>query len=136
MAAGSNPLHQGAPLSRLVVARPDQDLPDCPLYAMDALPNEPMELGGLITVVAVYAANVVRDIRENIRNLVGGRMVHYERLIQEALAVALRDLQTAAREQGYDGVVGVKIAHPKVVDGAVEVIIYGNGFRRPRAPQE
>ncbi|MBI3959074.1 MAG: hypothetical protein HY328_09715 [Chloroflexi bacterium] len=29
----------------------------------------------------VYAANIVQDVRENIRNLVGGRMNHYERPI-------------------------------------------------------
>jgi uncharacterized protein YbjQ (UPF0145 family) len=42
---------------------------------------------------------------------------------------ALADLAQKARERGYDGVVGVKIAHPQVVDGGVEVIVYGNGFR-------
>lgn len=104
------------------------------LLALDALPDRPVELGELITIVAVHAANVVRDIRENIRNLVGGRMVHYERLIQIAIDTALGDLQTAARDKGYDGVLGVKISHPTVVDGGVEVIIYGNGFRWRQPP--
>lgn len=99
------------------------------LLAIDTLPSEPVELGGLITVVSVHAANVVRDIRENLRNLVGGRMVHYEQLIQQAVNAALLDLQNAARAEGYDGVLGVKISHPTVVDGGVEVIVYGNGFR-------
>jgi uncharacterized protein YbjQ (UPF0145 family) len=81
-------------------------------------------------VVVVAAANVVQDIRENIRNLVGGRMAHYERLIETALATALAELEQKARAAGYDGVVGVKISHPQVVDGGVEVIVYGNGFRR------
>ncbi|MGL4650795.1 MAG: heavy metal-binding domain-containing protein [Caldilineaceae bacterium] len=106
------------------------------LIALDHYPERPVEIGGLITVVAVHAANVVRDIRENIRNLVGGRMVHYERLIQGAIDAALADLQTVAREKGYDGVLGVKISHPTVVEGGVEVIVYGNGFRWRTAPSE
>lgn len=91
-----------------------------------------IEVGELLTVVTVMAANVVRDIRENIRNLVGGRMPHYERLIEQAIQQALADLEQKAKDRGYDGVVGVKISHPTVVDGGVEVIAYGNGFRLHR----
>lgn len=100
------------------------------LIALDALPNErAMETGELLTSVVVMAANVVRDIRENIRNLVGGRMTHYERLVEQAVEAALSELQRKAAERGYDGVIGVKIAHPTVVDGGVEVVVYGNGFK-------
>lgn len=87
-----------------------------------------VEVGEMLTVVVVMAANVVRDIRENLRNLVGGRMGHYERLVQGAIDAALTDLQAKAHDKGYDGVVGVKICHPNVVEGGVEVIVYGNGF--------
>ncbi|MCC6167884.1 MAG: heavy metal-binding domain-containing protein [Caldilineaceae bacterium] len=88
-----------------------------------------IEVGELLTAVTVMAANVVRDIRENIRNLVGGRMTHYEQLIDEAVQKALDDLEQKAKRRGYDGVIGVKIATPTVVDGGVEVVVYGNGFR-------
>jgi uncharacterized protein YbjQ (UPF0145 family) len=87
-----------------------------------------IEIGELLTVVVVMAANVVRDIRENLRNLVGGRMHHYEKLIEEAVAAALADLEAKAAARGYDGVIGVKLSHPVVVEGGVEVIAYGNGF--------
>lgn len=88
-----------------------------------------IEVGELLMVVSVMAANVVKDIRENIRNLVGGRMVHYEKLVEQAVQTALDDLAAKARDRGYDGVIGVKIAHPSLVDGGVEVVVYGNGFR-------
>jgi uncharacterized protein YbjQ (UPF0145 family) len=94
--------------------------------------NGPIEVGELLMVVAVKAANVVKDIRENIRNLVGGRMPHYEQLIEEAVQTALDDLAHKAQMRGYDGVVGVKISHPSLVDGGVEVVVYGNGFRAVR----
>ena len=103
---------------------------EVPLIALDALPDGDVAVGELLTAVAVPAANVVRDIRENIRNLTGGRMVHYERLVQSAIDSALADLAAKATERGYDGVVGLKISHPNVVDGGVEVIVYGNGFTR------
>lgn len=99
------------------------------LIALDAPPGDAIELGELLTVVVVNAANVVKDIRENIRNLVGGRMTHYERLIDDAVNTALRELDQKAIAKGYDGVIGVKVANPTVVDGGVEIIVYGNGFR-------
>jgi uncharacterized protein YbjQ (UPF0145 family) len=91
--------------------------------------NGPVEVGELLMVVTVMAANVVKDIRENIRNLVGGRMGHYEKLVEMAVQTALDELARKAQTRGYDGVVGVKISHPELVEGGVEVVVYGNGFR-------
>lgn len=99
------------------------------LISSEQPPQSNVEMGELLTVVVVRAANVVRDIRENIRNLVGGRMTHYEALIEEAVTTALNELDEKAKARGYEGVIGVKISHPVVVDGAVEVVVYGNGFR-------
>lgn len=99
------------------------------LIVMDSHPSAAIEVGELLTVVHVRAANVVRDIRENIRNLVGGRMTHYEALIRDAVNAALAELDEQALAKGYDGVIGVKIANPVVVEGAVEIVVYGNAFR-------
>ncbi len=112
------------------------------LLALDHLPADvqlttsdgktiqgPIEVGEMLMVVTVMAANVVNDIRENIRNLVGGRMSHYEKLVEAAVQAAFDDLARKAQERGYAGVIGVKISHPSLVDGGVEVVAYGNGFR-------
>ena len=99
------------------------------LIALDQPHRPDAEVGELLVVVVVYAANIVQDVRENIRNLVGGRMSHYEALIEKAIEQGITDLEKKAATQGYDGVLGVKINHPLVVEGGVEVIIYGNGFR-------
>lgn len=101
------------------------------LISLDYYPtSDEVEIGELLFTISVTAANVVNDIRENIRNLVGGRMSHYEKLIEKSVTQALADLDAKAKAKGYDGVIGVKIANPTVVDGGVEVIVYGNGFRR------
>lgn len=100
------------------------------LVSLDTSPYPDVEIGDFLVVAVVKAANVVRDIRENIRNLTGGRMQHYESLIQQAIEEAVEELGEKATARGYDGVIGVKIAHPQVVDGGVEVIVYGNAFKR------
>ncbi len=100
------------------------------MISLDQLHNPQIEVGELLTVVVVKAANVVDDVRENIRNLVGGRMEHYENLIQEAVDTALNELEEKAKDRGYDGVIGLKISNPMVVNGGAEIIVYGNGFRK------
>ncbi|MEM7734725.1 MAG: heavy metal-binding domain-containing protein [Deinococcota bacterium] len=99
------------------------------LYAHGILPTESIQLGDILHVSAVTAANAAKDIRENIRNLTGGNMTHYEVLMDKAVARAFDLLKQRATEAGYDGVVGVTLSHPSVVSGGVEVVVYGNGFR-------
>lgn len=102
------------------------------LISLDHLQEPQVEIGELLTVVVVKAANIVNDVRENVRNLVGGRMEHYEKLIQDAVDTALSDLEKKAKERGYDGVIGLKISNPVVVNGGAEVVVYGNGFRKAK----
>lgn len=100
------------------------------LITLDQQQNLEIEVGELLTVVVVKAANVASDFFEAIRNLLGGSMKHYEKLIQDSVDTALEQLKQKAKDKGYDGVIGVKIANPTVVTGGVEIIVYGNGFRK------
>ena len=100
----------------------------CKLIALDHVGSE-VEVGELITAVSVNSASIVRDVHENIRNLMGGKLNHYERLLERTLEQALAKLETKAVDKGYDGVIGIKISHPTIVEGGVEVLVIGNGFK-------
>ena len=100
------------------------------LISADTVYPPNIKVGKLLSVAVVMMANVGKDVLTNIKNLVGGRAGHYENLIQVALDQAFKDLEEKAKDQGYDGVIGVKIANPVVVEGGVEIIVYGNGFNR------
>ena len=52
------------------------------LRADQAPPNS--QVGDLLVAVTVLAANVVKDIHQNIRNLIGGPMSHYEKLVEQS----------------------------------------------------
>jgi uncharacterized protein YbjQ (UPF0145 family) len=100
-----------------------------PLYTVEQLSGRRIEEGPMLFAVAVGAANILKDVREHITNTFGGRMSRYEDLAQATLARALADLDTKAKDGGYDGVVGVRIDHPKIADGAASVVVYGTPFR-------
>jgi uncharacterized protein YbjQ (UPF0145 family) len=98
------------------------------LFTVDRLTDREIKEGELIWSCAVNAANILRDVREMITNTFGGRMSRYERVIEQTIQRALDDLDAAAKAKGYDGCLGVRISHPTIVHGGVEVVAYGTGF--------
>lgn len=88
-----------------------------------------IELGGLIYTTAISGANVLRDVREAITNTIGGQMTRYESLVEKTVDRALASLAEKAATAGYDGVVAIRLTHPVITDGAVEVVAMGTGFR-------
>jgi uncharacterized protein YbjQ (UPF0145 family) len=90
--------------------------------------------GDVVYACAISGANIVRDIREAITNTIGGRMLRYERLLDKTMAAAFENLRERAREQSYDGVLGIRVSHPMITSGAIEVVVTGTGFRyaKPR----
>jgi len=91
--------------------------------------DEPIQLGDLVYACAVSGANVLRDMREAITNTIGGEMIRYESLVDKTIARALANLADRAKEKGYDGVLAVRISHPVITNGAVEVVVTGTGYR-------
>jgi len=98
------------------------------LYTVDKLTDRKVREGEMLSVSAVNAANILRDIREMITNTFGGKMLRYERLMASTLERALAELEEKAKAKGYDGCVAVRISHPRLADGACEIFVYGTAF--------
>ena len=101
----------------------------CPLYTLQVPPQNNMEVGELIYVTTIYAAHIFKDFREALRGITGGKMEQYEHLMNQAIEQALQRLSAMTLEKGYDGIIGLTLSHPSLVEGGVEVIAYGNGFK-------
>jgi uncharacterized protein YbjQ (UPF0145 family) len=99
------------------------------LLTTEEVGDKPIERGELVFACAVSGANILRDMREAIVNTLGGRMRKYEALLDQTIARALDALAERAEAQGYDGVLGIRISHPVITDGAVEVVVSGTGFK-------
>jgi uncharacterized protein YbjQ (UPF0145 family) len=91
--------------------------------------DKPIERGEIVYSVAVSGANILRDMREAVINTIGGHMTKYEALLDKTIARALDGLAARARAQGYDGVLGIRVTHPYITSGAIEVVVTGTGFR-------
>jgi uncharacterized protein YbjQ (UPF0145 family) len=99
------------------------------LLTSETVGDEPIERGELVYACAVAGANILRDMREAITNTLGGNMIRYEALVDKTIARALDALAERARAQGYDGVLGIRISHPHITDGAIEVVVAGTGYK-------
>ena len=75
---------------------------------------------GVVAGEAILGANVVKDFFAGIRDIVGGRSGTYERELQRAREIALKEMEQRAGEAGANAVVGV--------DLDFEVLGQGNGM--------
>jgi uncharacterized protein YbjQ (UPF0145 family) len=98
------------------------------LVTTDTVSDGPVRHGEMLYSVAVSGANILRDVREAITNTLGGQMTRYEALLDRTIERALDGLAERARERGYDGVLAIRISHPEITDGAIEVVVCGTGF--------
>lgn len=99
------------------------------LVTTDDLGDIPVVRGDVVHAAAVSGANILRDMREAITNTLGGPMTRYEALLDQTIERALGGLRQRAGDAGYDGVLGVRVSHPSIAEGAIEVVVIGTGFK-------
>ncbi|MCB1511765.1 MAG: heavy metal-binding domain-containing protein [Hyphomicrobiaceae bacterium] len=103
------------------------------MVSTETINGEAITHGELFFFCAVSGANVLRDMREAITNTLGGKMTRYEALLDRTIDRALDQLSERARSKGYDAVIAVRVSHPEIVQGAIEVVVTGTGvwLKRP-----
>ena len=75
---------------------------------------------GVVAGEAILGANVFKDLFAGLRDIVGGRSGMYERELQKARDIAMRELQERAQALGANAVVGIHLDY--------EVLGQGNGM--------
>ncbi len=73
----------------------------------------------------VRARHVGRDIAASIRNLVGGEVSEYTKLLAEAREQALDRMVAEAESLGANAVVEVRFSTSMVMNAAAELLAYG-----------
>jgi uncharacterized protein YbjQ (UPF0145 family) len=103
------------------------------LATTDELPGKRIEAAlGLVYGSTVRGGHLGFDVNALLKNLVGGEIEEYTRLMAEAREQAIDRLIRHARERGADAVVGLRFASAEIADGAAEIIVYGTAVRLAR----
>lgn len=63
------------------------------------------------------------------KTLVGGEIVGYTEMLNEARQIAVKRMVDEAKELDADAVIGVKYGSSQVMSGAAEVIAYGTAVK-------
>lgn len=83
------------------------------------------EVKGLVQGNTIRARNVGRDILAGLRNLVGGEITEYTRLMTESRGEATERMVEEAEALGANAIVGVRFTTSMVISGAAELLVYG-----------
>ena len=80
---------------------------------------------GMVQGNTVRAKHAGRDILAGLRNIVGGEIVSYTELLQEAREEAVERMVEQAKAIGANAVVNVRFSTSSVSAGAAELFAYG-----------
>jgi uncharacterized protein YbjQ (UPF0145 family) len=80
---------------------------------------------GLVRGNTVRARHLGRDILAVFRNLVGGEVHEYTKLMAECREQALDRMIQEARSLGANAIVGVRFTSSDIIANAAEILVYG-----------
>ena len=82
---------------------------------------------GIVTGEVIVGANLFRDLFANIRDIVGGRSGSYERILADARAQAIEELQAEAAARGANAVVGIDLDYEVIGDTGSMLMVSASG---------
>jgi uncharacterized protein YbjQ (UPF0145 family) len=80
---------------------------------------------GLVRGNTIRARHLGRDIMAALRNIVGGEVTDYTKMLAEAREQALDRMIEEAAKLGANGVISLRFATSMVMQGAAELLAYG-----------
>ena len=80
---------------------------------------------GLVQGNTVRARHAGRDIVAGLRNVIGGEVSQYSRLLAESREQALERMIKQAEELGANAVINLRFATSMIMGGTAEILAYG-----------
>ncbi len=84
---------------------------------------------GLARGNVIRAKHVGNDIIAGLRNLVGGEVTEYTKLMAEAREQAMDRMIKHAESQGADAVIGMRFTTSLITQGAAEILAFGTAVK-------
>ncbi len=80
---------------------------------------------GLVRGNTIRARHIGRDILAVFRNIVGGEITDYTKMMAESREQALDRMIEEAQKLGANAIVGVKFSTSEIMNMAAEILVYG-----------
>ncbi len=99
------------------------------LLNIDSIPGKKIEAISLVRGTVVYSKNFGKDFMAGIKGLVGGEIVGYTEMLNEARAIATKRMVDQAEELEADAIVNVRYGSSSLMQGAAEIVAYGTAVK-------
>ena len=99
------------------------------LFTIDTIPGRNYEALDCVRGTVVYSQNLGRDFMAGMKGLVGGEIVGYTEMLNEARQIATKRMVDDAVALGADAVVGMRYSSASLMQGAAEVVVYGTAVK-------
>ncbi len=80
---------------------------------------------GLVQGSTVRARNIGRDLTAWMKNITGGEVREYTKLLAEAREQCLDRMREEAARLGANAIVGLRFSSTDISEGASELLVYG-----------
>ena len=90
---------------------------------------EIIETLGLVKGNTIRARHVGKDIMAGLRNLVGGEIIEYTKMLAESREQSIDRMVQNAKELGADAVVCLRFTTSAVMQGSAELLAYGTAVK-------
>jgi len=84
---------------------------------------------GIVRGNTVRARHVGKDILAGFRNIVGGEIEEYTKLLAESREQSIDRMIIAAEEIGADGIVCIRFTTSSIMQAAAEMFVYGTAVK-------
>ena len=84
---------------------------------------------GMARGSTIQAKNIGKDIMAVLRNIVGGELNEYSKMLEEAREKAINRMVDDATKMGADAVINVRFMTSMVMSGSAEILAYGTAVK-------
>lgn len=99
------------------------------LLSIEYIPGVEIEALDMVKGTIVQSKNFGKDFMAGMKTLVGGEIVGYTEMLNEARQIAVKRMVDEAKALGADAVIGVKYGSSQIMQGAAEVVAYGTAVK-------
>jgi len=99
------------------------------LVNTDYISGKEFEMLGLVKGSTIQSKNIVKDISQCLKTLIGGELKAYNEMMNDARALATKRMVEEAQTLGADAVINIRYASASVMAGAAEVMAYGTAVK-------
>jgi uncharacterized protein YbjQ (UPF0145 family) len=99
------------------------------LNSLNYFPGKEIESLGVVKGNIVTSKNMFKDIGAGFKSMIGGELVSYTKMLNEAREIAANRMVQEAENLGADAVIMVRYASGSVMESSAEIIAYGTAVK-------